>query len=53
MTVADGKLGDEALMITVYVPGLAALTVSVRPAKGEAGLSVTVPGLIAPVSPLD
>jgi len=53
MTVTDGKLGDEALTITMYVPGDAALTVSVRLAKGDAGVRVTLPGLMPTARPLD
>jgi hypothetical protein len=53
VTITDGKLGDEALTITMYVPAVAALTVSVKLVKGDAGVSVTLLGFMPAVRPVD
>lgn len=52
VTVADGKLGDEALTITVYVPAVAELTTSVSLAAGIDGVRVTLLGFTPAVKPL-
>lgn len=53
VTVTDGKLGDEALTITMYVPAVAVLTTSVSLAAGDDGARVMLLGLTPAVNPLD